>query len=53
MKILLFDPFSGAAGDMIIGSLISLGADGNKVKETLESILDYTRQWHITYLSRI
>ncbi|WP_462273625.1 nickel pincer cofactor biosynthesis protein LarC [Methanohalophilus sp.] len=40
MKILLFDPFSGAAGDMIIGSLISLGADGNKIKETLESILD-------------
>lgn len=40
MKSLIFDPFSGAAGDMILGSLISLGADGSKIREVIESAVD-------------
>jgi uncharacterized protein (TIGR00299 family) protein len=37
MKAILFDPFSGASGDMIIAGLIDLGADPKKVKEAMES----------------
>ena len=40
MKSLIFDPFSGAAGDMILGSLIDLGADGSKIREIIESAVD-------------
>ncbi len=36
MKAILFDPFSGASGDMIIGALLDLGADAAKVKEAME-----------------
>ncbi len=36
MKAILFDPFSGASGNMIIGALIDLGADARKVKEAME-----------------
>jgi uncharacterized protein (TIGR00299 family) protein len=36
MKAILFDPFSGASGDMIIGALLDLGADAGKVKEDME-----------------
>jgi len=38
MKVLLFDPFSGASGDMIMGSLIDLGADVGAVREAVESV---------------
>ncbi|MFZ3060228.1 MAG: nickel pincer cofactor biosynthesis protein LarC [Candidatus Methanoperedens sp.] len=37
MKAILFDPFSGASGDMIIGALLDLGADSRKVREAMES----------------
>ncbi len=37
MKAILFDPFSGASGDMIIGSLIDLGASSKKVREAMKS----------------
>ncbi|MBP1909240.1 MAG: pyridinium-3,5-bisthiocarboxylic acid mononucleotide nickel chelatase [Methanolobus sp.] len=40
MKTLIFDPFSGASGDMMLGTLISLGADQNIVRETIESTAD-------------
>ena len=40
MKTLIFEPFSGAAGDMILGSLIGLGADEDKVRRTVESAVD-------------
>ncbi|WP_406656965.1 nickel pincer cofactor biosynthesis protein LarC [Methanolobus sp. ZRKC2] len=40
MKALIFDPFSGASGDMILGTLISLGADRNEVCEAIESTTD-------------
>lgn len=38
MKALLFDPYSGAAGDMIMASLLDLGADANTVREAVESV---------------
>lgn len=40
MRALIFDPFSGAAGDMILGSLIELGADPGKVRSAIESTVD-------------
>jgi TIGR00299 family protein len=40
MKTLIFDPFSGAAGDMILGSLIDLGADAGKVCTAIESAVE-------------
>ncbi|GBC61259.1 TIGR00299 family protein [Desulfonema ishimotonii] len=40
MKALIFEPFSGAAGDMILGSLIGLGADREKVCHAIESAVD-------------
>lgn len=36
MKIILFDPFSGASGDMVISALIDLGADAWKIKSEME-----------------
>jgi uncharacterized protein (TIGR00299 family) protein len=38
MKVLFFDPFSGASGDMIMGCLIDLGADINAVRSAVESV---------------
>ncbi|WOF15717.1 nickel pincer cofactor biosynthesis protein LarC [Methanoplanus sp. FWC-SCC4] len=39
MKILLFDPFHGAAGDMIIGALLDLGADKDSVEKAMSSVV--------------
>jgi pyridinium-3,5-bisthiocarboxylic acid mononucleotide nickel chelatase len=36
MKTLVFNPFSGAAGDMILGCALDLGADREAVKELIE-----------------
>lgn len=36
MKAIVFDPFCGASGDMIIGALLELGADFGKVKDAIE-----------------
>ena len=38
MKALLFDPYSGASGDMIMGCLLDLGADTGIVHEAVESV---------------
>jgi uncharacterized protein (TIGR00299 family) protein len=38
MRILLIDPFHGAAGDMIVGSLLSLGADREAVQDVMHSV---------------
>jgi uncharacterized protein (TIGR00299 family) protein len=40
MKAILFDPFSGASGDMMTACLIDLGADANTVKKAMESAAD-------------
>jgi len=37
MKALVFNPFSGAAGDMILGCTLDLGADRKEVKELIEA----------------
>ncbi|WP_370573648.1 nickel pincer cofactor biosynthesis protein LarC [Methanomethylovorans sp.] len=40
MRTIIFDAFSGASGDMILGTLISLGVDREKVREVIESSVD-------------
>jgi uncharacterized protein (TIGR00299 family) protein len=35
MKALVFEPFSGASGDMIIGSLLDLGANESKIADAI------------------
>jgi len=40
MKAILFDPFSGASGDMTTACLIDLGADADKVKDAMEIAAD-------------
>ena len=37
MRSLIFNPFSGAAGDMILGCTLDLGADREAVKELIEA----------------
>ncbi|KUG19483.1 MAG: nickel pincer cofactor biosynthesis protein LarC [Methanomicrobiaceae archaeon] len=39
MKILLLDPFSGAAGDMIVGALLDVGADRSRVEAAMRSVV--------------
>lgn len=38
MKSLLFDPYSGASGDMVMGCLLSLGSDPKEVRKAVESV---------------
>jgi len=38
MRALLFDPCAGAAGDMIMGCLLDLGASVDSVREAVESV---------------
>ena len=38
MKALLFDPSAGAAGDMIMATLLDLGADPAAVRQAVESV---------------
>lgn len=40
MKAVVFNPFSGAAGDMILGCTLDLGADQKTVKELIEASVD-------------
>jgi len=42
MTCLIFDPFMGASGDMIIASLIDLGADPAHIREIMESVAPVT-----------
>ena len=39
MRYLLFNAFHGAAGDMITGSLLSLGADQELVRKAMQSVV--------------
>ena len=38
MRLLLFDPTSGASGDMIMASLLDLGADPDAVRAAVEAV---------------
>lgn len=40
MRILVFDPFHGAAGDMITASLLDLGADKETVVRAMSSVVE-------------
>ncbi|MBP1928756.1 uncharacterized protein (TIGR00299 family) protein [Methanolinea mesophila] len=40
MRILVLDPFRGAAGDMITGSLLHLGADRDQVIAAMASVVE-------------
>ncbi|NYT18925.1 MAG: LarC family nickel insertion protein, partial [Methanosarcinales archaeon] len=42
MRSLIFEPFSGASGDMVLGGLIGLGVDENELREIIESVVDVT-----------
>ncbi|SES80372.1 hypothetical protein SAMN04488587_1089 [Methanococcoides vulcani] len=42
MRSLIFEPFSGASGDMIVGGLIGLGVDESELCEIIESVVDVT-----------
>ncbi len=37
MKELVFEPFSGASGDMILGSLLDLGADESRIRDVISA----------------
>jgi uncharacterized protein (TIGR00299 family) protein len=39
MRILLFDPFGGAAGDMVTGALLDCGADRDQVMAAMSSVV--------------
>ncbi|MEN6609692.1 MAG: nickel pincer cofactor biosynthesis protein LarC [Methanoregulaceae archaeon] len=39
MRVLLFDPFHGAAGDMVTGSLLAIGADHDLVAKAMGSLV--------------
>jgi pyridinium-3,5-bisthiocarboxylic acid mononucleotide nickel chelatase len=39
MRILVFDPFHGAAGDMIVGALIDCGADAETIRKAMQSVV--------------
>jgi uncharacterized protein (TIGR00299 family) protein len=49
VQTLLIDPFSGAAGDMILGALLDLGADRQKVLRAMESVVSAP---HISVVDR-
>jgi uncharacterized protein (TIGR00299 family) protein len=39
MRVLVFDPFHGAAGDMIVGALLDCGADKDRVIQVMQSLV--------------
>jgi uncharacterized protein (TIGR00299 family) protein len=39
MRVLIFDPFHGAAGDMITGALLDCGADRDKVMQAMAAVV--------------
>jgi hypothetical protein len=48
MRVLVFDPFHGAAGDMIIGALLDCGADKNCVMRAMLSVVAEPEITHVT-----
>ena len=47
MKLIRFDLTGGASGDMILGSLIALGADANALETTLQKLLSHPLHLHL------
>ena len=39
MRVLIFDPFHGAAGDMITGALLDCGADREAVMRAMAAVV--------------
>ena len=39
MRVLIFDPFHGAAGDMITGALLDCGADRERVVRAMQAVV--------------
>ena len=40
MRLLILDPFHGAAGDMITGALLDCGADRERVVRVMASVVE-------------
>ncbi|RZN33369.1 MAG: DUF111 family protein [Methanophagales archaeon ANME-1-THS] len=45
MKALVFEPFSGASGDMILGSLLDLGVEESKIADAI-AVFDLKLEVH-------
>ena len=48
MRVLLLDPFHGAAGDMVTGALLDCGADENLVVRAMQSVVAEPEITHVT-----
>ncbi|MDR2943746.1 MAG: nickel pincer cofactor biosynthesis protein LarC [Methanosarcinales archaeon] len=44
MKVIYFEPFSGASGDMILGSLIDLGASASFIQKYVEPLANVSAE---------
>ncbi|MEL4305754.1 nickel pincer cofactor biosynthesis protein LarC [Methanococcoides sp. LMO-2] len=42
MRALIFEPFSGASGDMFLGTMVGLGVDSSELREIIESVVEVT-----------
>lgn len=52
MKAVVFDPFSGASGDMVVASLVDLGASHDVVKDAMTSVAGDV-EIHITRTNKL
>ena len=48
MRVLILDPFHGAAGDMITGALLDCGADENLVMRAMQAVVAEPEITHVT-----
>ena len=48
MRVLILDPFHGAAGDMVTGALLDCGADRTMVVRAMESAVAEPVITHVT-----
>jgi uncharacterized protein (DUF111 family) len=53
MLVLVFDPFHGAAGDMIVGALLDCGADRKLVVRAMQSVIAEPVIWKLMLLQLI
>ncbi|NLC11576.1 MAG: nickel pincer cofactor biosynthesis protein LarC [Firmicutes bacterium] len=52
MKIIYFDCFAGAAGDMLLGSLLELGVDSEELEKALKTMEIGTFQLHTSRVQK-